>query len=188
MTAKEALQQIKALFSEANVPEAPSAPSVEQFKEYELATGGKVMIDSLEVGGLVTMPAADGGAPVPAPAGEHTLVDGITIQLDENGRIVEISSPEPETPANPELEAMKKKTEEMAAEIAAIKADYEARFAAQAASFEEQSKKAADKLDALRTILEEFFSTPSADPVAPEKFHTSKDDKISRFLERAKNL
>jgi hypothetical protein len=44
------------------------------------------------------------------------------------------------------------------------------------------------KLVALSNILAEFFAAPSADPVAPEKFHSSKDDKINRFLERAKSL
>lgn len=89
MNTNEILKSIKALFSDQPLPE-PVAPvaSVEpvqlEAKEYSLADGTKVMIDKLEIGGLVTLNDA------PAPMGEHYLADGSKIELDASGAIVSI--------------------------------------------------------------------------------------------------
>jgi hypothetical protein len=87
--------------------------------EYSLIDGTKVMISALEIGGKVEM--ADG---TPAPIGEHKLADGTSIQLDEAGIIIEISSPkedviveEPVAPAAPVAPAQD--TTAMAAELMA---------------------------------------------------------------------
>ena len=93
MNPKEALLQIRALFEDMPQvvePVAPVAPEVTKVEmaEYSLVDGTKVMISVLEIGGMVEM--ADG---TPAPAGEHQLMDGTSIQVDELGAIVEISSP-----------------------------------------------------------------------------------------------
>ncbi len=72
----ELLQEVKKLvFQEETMP----APS------YSLEDGTKIMIDKLEVGGVVTL--EDG---TPAPAGEHTLADGSKVVLAEGGVIAEI--------------------------------------------------------------------------------------------------
>lgn len=184
MTAKEALSQIKALFAEANAPEAPSAPATEQFKEYDLANGAKVMIDNLAIGGSVTVPGPD-GTPIPAPAGEHILADGQVITLDEAGMITEIEAPEVVTEVEDE---MKKKIEAMETELAEIKKKYDEKMSEAEQKFNDALKANDEKLVALKDVLVEFLSAPSADPVKPEAFHTSKDEKVNRFLEFAKSI
>ena len=67
MTAQEALLKIKAMFAEA-----AAQPQVEvaaaSFAEYVLASGAKVMIDKLELGGKVSL-VDELGNEAPAPAG-----------------------------------------------------------------------------------------------------------------------
>lgn len=189
MTAKEALSQIKALFAEENVQDAPSATPTEQFKEYQLADGNVVMIDNLALGGKVTVQGPEGE--IPAPAGDHILSDGTVVTTDEAGVITELEVPEIETEveAQPsETEMLKSKIAEMEAKIEEMGKGYKEKMEAQAAEFSAMVEKSNEKLVALSNVLTEFFAAPSADPVAPEKFHSSKDDKIKRFLERAKNL
>lgn len=183
MTTQEALNKIKALFAEQSAPEVPAAPPLEQFKEYLLADGAKVMIDKLEVGGMVTVPGEDGN-PIPAPAGDHILADGQVITLDEAGKITEIATPDVKVEIEKETELLKKKVEEMSAQMEAMKADYAARFEAQKAEFSEALAASSEKMLALRGVLEEFFSAPSADPINPEPRHVPKEDKINRFLQR----
>jgi len=180
MTPQEALSKIKALFADQVAPEVPSVPPVEQFKEYTLADGNKVMIDNLAPGGKVTIEGPEG--PVAPPAGDHILADGIVITTDEAGLITEIETPEIETEV--ETAAMKKKMEDMAAQIEQMKADYEARFNMQKEEFAIAIKASEDKMTSLRDVLVEFFAAPSADPIKPEPRHVSKDDKVSRFLQR----
>jgi hypothetical protein len=188
MTAKQALEQIKALFADENPQEAASATPVEQFKEYQLADGAKVMIDNLAVGGKVTVEGPEGE--IPAPAGDHILSDGTVITTDEAGLITEIQVPkiEVEIEKENETELLKKKVEEMEAKIEEMGKNYKEKMEAQAAEFSAMVAASESKLIALSNVLTEFFAAPSADPVAPEKFHSSKDDKVNRFLERAKNL
>ena len=126
MNAQEAILKIKALFEDNAAPveevKAEETPIVEETKvemaEYSLMDGTKVEITALEIGGSVTMP--DG---TPAPAGEHQLADGTSIQLDENGIIIEISSKEedaiPEEDTTGEMpEDMGKATDKKMAEMA----------------------------------------------------------------------
>jgi hypothetical protein len=78
----ELLQEVKKLvFQEETMP----APS------YSLEDGTKVLIDKLEVGGVVTL---EDGAP--APVGEHTLADGSMVVLSEGGVIAHIMPKEVE--------------------------------------------------------------------------------------------
>ena len=187
MTAKEALLQIKALFADENPQEAASASPVEQFKDYQLADGAKVMIDNLTIGGKVTVEGPEG--PIPAPAGDHILSDGTVVTTDEAGVITELEVPEMETESAPsEADMLKSKIAEMEAKIEEMGKNYKEKMEAQAAEFSAMVEKSNEKLVSLSNVLVEFFAAPSADPVAPEKFHSSKDDKINRFLERAKNL
>lgn len=180
MTPQEALSKIKALFADQVAPEVPSVPPVEQFKEYTLADGNKVMIDNLAPGGKVTIEGPEG--PVAPPAGDHILADGMVITTDEAGIITEMETPEIETEV--ETAAMKKKMEDMATQIEQMKADYEARFNMQKEEFAIAIKASEDKMTSLRDVLVEFFAAPSADPIKPEPRHVSKEDKVSRFLQR----
>jgi hypothetical protein len=98
----ELLQEVKKLvFQEETMP----APS------YSLEDGTKVLIDKLEVGGVVTL--EDGS---PAPVGEHTLADGSKVILAEGGVIAEIMPKEVEEKVEIEVESKdyedKKKEEE----------------------------------------------------------------------------
>ncbi len=120
MSPQEALLKIKAMFAEA---QATPEVAVANFAEYVLASGVKVMVDKLEVGGKVTL-LDEAGNEVPAPAGEHTLADGSVIVLDETGTILEIKVPEVEVEIEApesEVELMKKKVAEMEAQLEALK-------------------------------------------------------------------
>ena len=112
MNPQEFVANVKSLFNE----ETPSAPSVDAFAEYELKDGNKISIDNLEIGGKVVL--SDG---TPAPIGEHILIDGTTIQVDENGVIVEISSPmEDVIPEEEAPTANDMKVAELEAELKAL--------------------------------------------------------------------
>jgi len=94
MNAQEAILKIKALFEDnaAPVKEVEAEQTkVEETKvemaEYSLMDGTKVEISALEVGGSVNL--ADGSV---APAGDHELMDGTEITLDENGKIIAIET------------------------------------------------------------------------------------------------
>lgn len=184
MTAQEALLKIKAMFAEA-----AAQPQVEvaaaSFAEYVLASGAKVMIDKLELGGKVSL-VDEMGNEAPAPAGEHMLADGTKIVLDETATIVEIEAPEVEAPEAPveetEVELMKKKIATMEAQLEELKkgkADAEVKMA-------ENAEKFSKAINELTDVVIELTKTPSAQPTAPKeafnKHFDSKSDKISRFL------
>ena len=193
MTTLEAINKIKQMFAEAG--ELPSAMPLQSVAEYSLKSGAKVMIDKYEVGGKVTL-VDDGGNEVPAPAGDHELIDGSVMTLDENSIILSIKAPEVELPEAPEVEIesnkheeedmMKKKIEEMQRQLDEIKMAYDAKLASQEAKF---SKGMSDISD----VLVQLLNTPSANATeAPkEKFNQhieKKEDKISRFLAFAKTI
>ena len=107
MNAQEAILKIKALFEDnaAPVEEVQAEETkVEETKvemaEYSLMDGTKVEISALEVGGSVNL--ADGSV---APAGDHELMDGTEITLDENGKIIAIETKVLEVSPEAEVEA-----------------------------------------------------------------------------------
>jgi hypothetical protein len=203
MTTLEAIQKIKQMFVEVGelppyVEEAPmpSAEPTEAAKEYTLKSGLKVLIDSLAIGGKVAVLDEAGNA-VPAPAGEHELIDGTKIVLDENAAIVEVELPqaeiveeleegEPKEDEPKEDEEMKKKIEEMQKQLDDLKMSYDSKFTAQEVKF---SKAISDISD----VMIQMLNTPSADATeAPkDKFNQhieKKDDKMKRFLDFAKSI
>lgn len=197
MNAQEAILKIKALFEDNVAPvevEAEVAPIVEETKvemaEYSLMDGTKVEISALEVGGTVLL--ADG---TPAPAGEHQLMDGTGIQLDENGIIIEISAKEEDAipEEDTEVEAKKeedKKMQEMAEQFEAKFAEFvEAKIAAEK-RVEELESKIKQGFAQVADLIEALSNTPSADPIQkPNSFAsltTSKDMKEAR-LEKYRN-
>jgi len=116
----ELLQEVKKLVFQEETAPTPS---------YSLEDGTKIMIDKLEVGGVVTL--EDG---TPAPAGEHYLADGTEIILVEGGVIAEVKPKEvsvPEVPAQASEDMGKKKDAQMEEQFAAI----ESRIAANEQSF-----------------------------------------------------
>ena len=198
MTPLEAVLKIKAMFEEAGaaMPPAPvetPAPAelpIEAAKEYELKAGGKVMIDKLEVGGLVTI-ADEAGATAPAPAGDHELIDGMTITVDEKGAILSIKdAAEPvveveiDEPSETDL-----KIQALEAAIAELKKDNESKKA----MMSEQEQKFSKAISDLSDVIVGLISTPSASATEnpKDKFNQhveSKEDKIKRFLDLAKTI
>lgn len=195
MTTLEAINKIKQMFAEAGELPIASVEPTQSFAEYSLKSGAKVMIDKLEVGGKVSL-IDEAGVETPAPAGEHELIDGSIIVLDEAATILEIKVPQAEQPEGPEVEVevevpveedlMKKKIEEMQRQLDEIKMAYDAKLASQELKF---SKGISDISDVLVQIL----NTPSANATEQpkDKFNVhveSKDDKIGRFLAFAKSI
>jgi len=201
MTTLEAIQKIKQMFVEVGElpsyveePVAPSAEPTESAKEYSLKSGLKVMIDNLAIGGKVAVVDEAGNA-APAPAGEHELIDGTKIVLDEASSIVEIELPQAEVVEEvveakedepKEEDMMKKKIEEMQKQLDDLKMSYDQKLASQEAKF---SKGIADLSD----VMVQLINTPSADATeAPkDKFNQhveKKEDKMKRFLDFAKSI
>jgi hypothetical protein len=187
MNPKEALQQIRALFEDMPQVVEPQAPVAEEvtkveMAEYSLADGTKVMISALEIGGKVEM--ADG---TPAPQGEHQLMDGTSIQVDETGTIIEIASPkediveeEPVAPAQ-DTTAM---AEELKAEFAEQKSQLETKIA-------ELESKVKQGFAQVAELVEALSNTPTAEPTqkaanAFQSYVSSNDTKYER-LEKYRN-
>jgi len=187
----ELLQEVKKLvFQEETMP----APS------YSLEDGTKVLIDKLEVGGVVTL--EDGS---PAPVGEHTLADGSKVVLAEGGVIAEIMPKEVEEKVEIEIESKedekKKEEEEMKKKIA----EMEGRFSAYDASFsalksDYEGLKAAfgkqgEAMQGLINLVETLVNVPSQAPAeVPNNFKKvsvqTKADRIrnySNFVSQFKN-
>jgi hypothetical protein len=172
MNPKDALLKIRALFEDmpqepvvAAAPTEVPAPAETkvQMAEYSLVDGTKVMISALEIGGKVEM--ADG---TPAPMGEHQLADGTSIQLDEAGIIIEISSPkedviveEPVAPAEP------------AQDVTAMVAEVENKFNAQKEQLEKKISDLEDKVKQgfaqVAELVEALSNVPSTEPTQKSK-------------------
>jgi hypothetical protein len=206
MTPLEAIMKMKAAFEAAGLqfaPEpvvaepvvdpAPAVDPIEAAKEYDLKAGGKVMIDSLEVGGKVTI-KDEAGNEAPAPAGDHELVDGTVITLDETGVIAEVKAPVVDPVVDPIVEPVEPSETELKiaaleAAIAELKKDAEAKKA----MMSEVEVKFSKAINDMSDVIVGLINTPSASATEnpKDKFnaHTeSKEEKMQRFLERAKNL
>jgi len=193
MTAIEALNKIKAMFAEAG--ELPAVAPGLALAEYVLMGGAKVNIDKLEVGGKVEVIGEDGSLS-PAPVGEHELADGTKIVVDEAGIITSVSVPEAapsvevevEAKVDEEKEMMKKKIQQMEEELSAMKAKFSEVEGAAVA----QSEKFASAITQLTDVVVGLCNTPSVDPLPQAdksyKFVESKQSKIDKFLDMAKNL
>lgn len=177
MNAQEAILKIKALFEDNAAPvKEDDKEKVEETKmemsEYSLMDGTKIMISDLKVGGSVTM--ADG---TPAPVGDHELMDGTEITLDEDGKITEIevkvveASPEVDT----EVEAgadYKDKKEEMAEQFEAKIAELIEANNAQEAKVLDLENKVKQGFAQVAELIEALSSTPSQDPIKkPNSFN-----------------
>jgi hypothetical protein len=149
MDAKTILKNIKALFSELPAEPVAPAPVAEpiqvEMKEYSLADGTKVMLDKLEIGGMVTI------NDLPAPVGEHLLADGTKITLDEAGVIVEIEAAEPAEPVAPAPVAPVQMKD---ARVDALQAEV---------------NKLKDGFAQMVSLVEALTETPAAEPIEPQK-------------------
>jgi hypothetical protein len=180
MNAKEAILKIRALFEDMPQEEKPVEEAKQDFAEYQLADGTKVMISSLEIGGEVKL--EDGSF---APDGDHQLADGSQISVLD-GKITEIEAaekPEADMP-EVEVEAKDKKMEEMAAEFAAKISELNGLIEAlneKVSSIEDKSKQGFSQVV---DLIEEVTKMPQADPIEkPQsfKFEATKDIKFERL-------
>lgn len=174
----ELLQEVKKLVFQEETAPTPS---------YSLEDGTKIMIDKLEVGGIVTL--EDG---TPAPAGEHTLADGTKIVLAEGGVIAEIMPKEVEDPkveieveSKKDEEEMKKKIAEMESKFSA----YDASFSALQSDYEGLKAafgKQSEAMQGLINLVETLVNVPSQAPAeVPNNFKkhsaSTKEDKIRSY-------
>ena len=179
MNAQEAILKIKALF-EDNVAPVEEVQAEEtkvdetkvEMAEYSLMDGTKVEISALEIGGSVTIEGQ------PAPAGDHELMDGTEITLDENGIIVEIESKQVEAApeVDTEVEAKKeedKKMAEMAEQFEAKIAELiEAKNASDSKVLELENK-VKQGFAQVAELIEALSNTPSEDPIQrPNAFNS----------------
>jgi len=186
MNAQDAILKIRALFEDMPV-EAPKEEKPKETKvemaEYSLEDGTKIFISELAIGGIVTL--EDGSF---APMGEHKLADGTSIQVDDKGAIIEISSPAEDVIVEEAPEEMGKKQDEKMAEMESefkkqideLKAINEA-LQSKIQDIEFKNK---EGFSLVVSMLEEFSKVPSADPIeAPKsyKFEQSKDIKFDRL-------
>ena len=191
MTPLEALLQIKQMFAEMpqqnqEMPEVEVTiePAAPEYKEYVLKSGAKVKIDKLEVGGKVML-VDEAGNETPAPAGEHELADGMVIVLDEASTIVEIKEPQTEEAPAPAEEELKKKIEEMKAEIEKL-GDYKKK---QEEKMAEVESKFSQAIKDLSDVVIGLINTPSTEATEKpkqifNKVVPSKDSRIEYFLNK----
>lgn len=188
MNAKDAIMQIRALFEDMPMVDAPApAPApIEEvpvtFAEYSLMDGTKVMISEMAIGGEVTL--ADG---TPAPVGEHQLADGTKIVLDDASKILSIETPEAEAKEAEEVSAElgKKYEEKMADEIAALVSENE-NLKTQVAQLEAKVK---NGFSQVAELIEALTKTPNAEPIAQPKqnfsanvtTHQMKYEKLEKY-------
>jgi len=158
MEAKEILQKVKQYFNE--LAAAPEVDKMMDATEYELKDGGKVMIDKLEVGGVVMI---DGNAALP---GEAELVDGSKMTIGDNGVItaIKVAMPEEDEPVmedmNSKFAAFETLTSEKFANYEIKFSAYEQRFA----DYEVKMKKANKVIDELLKLSTLLVEAPSQAP------------------------
>ena len=187
MNAQEAILKIRALFEDAQVP--VEEPKAEQTKleaiEYSLMNGTKVMIDKLEVGGIV---ANSDGSPV--KAGEVTLADGTSIQIDDAGVIIEIASPaEDMQPEEMPVEEMEKKMDELAAEFQAKVDILNFEKEELQSKLKDLTDKTSQGFSQVLSLIEDMAKVPSADPIAKPNSFKYQDTKDLRYerMEKYRN-
>jgi hypothetical protein len=200
MNAQEAILKIKALFEDnvAPVEEVQAEETkVEETKvemaEYSLMDGTKVEISALEIGGLVTIEGQ------PAPAGDHELMDGTEITLDESGKIIEIETkveevtPEVDTELGDKKdyeEKMAELSEQFAAKLAEL---IEAKDASDLKVLELESK-VKQGFAQVAELIEALSNVPSADPIQkPSNFsefisnNDIKEERLNKYRQALLN-
>ena len=155
MDAQQILGKIKQVFNDLTAPVAPAAPMdvPTEPKEYEIMGGGTVLIDKLEVGGIVMI---DGN---PALVGVLELADGHKLTIGDNGVISEIEMPEmvePTLDVVEEAKKMKPLEEEMGAKFTAFETSTNTKFAsyeAKLSAYEQRFAANENQLGAYKTEL-----------------------------------
>lgn len=183
MEAKEILARLKEAFNDlvAPAPVLPAAPVAAMATDYELAGGGTVQIDVLEVGGIVMI---DGNTALP---GDLELADGTKLTVGDNGVI---SAVEPGMVA-----PVVAPVEDMGAKFSAFEtlanekfSSYETKFSAyeqRFADYEVKMKKANKVIEQLLQLSQLIVEAPivPADPsVRPINTFKEEEKKYSSIL------
>jgi len=193
MDAKEILSKVKEFFADLQNPATPvaaaappAAPAAPQ--SYPLKDGGEVMIDRLEVGGIVMI---DGN---PALPGDIELADGTKITIADNGAIAAITPGAPAAPAapgTPELDmgqkfsAFETATNEKFGEYETKFASYEQKFT----EYEVKLGKATKVIEQLLQLSQLIVDQPAAAPDTTVKTaNIFKEDKRENDKEFINNL
>ena len=162
MEAKEILARTKQFFNDlVNSPAPTPAPAALVATEYELKDGGKLMIDMLEVGGVVMI---DGN---PALPGDYELVDGTKMTIGDNGAITAITLAAPIEEVAPVMEDMGTKFAAFESLTAEKFANYETKFSAyeqRFADYEVKMKKANKVIDELLKLSTLLVEAPTQGP------------------------
>lgn len=166
MDAKEILGKVKQLFADLTAPAAPApapAAAADAPKEYEIAGGGKCMIDKLDVGGIVMIDGA------PALPGDLELADGTKITVGDNGVISAVTpgaAAPPAPPAPPSGEDMGAKFTQLEAATNEKFTAYEAKFSAYEQKFADYDVKLAKQNEMIEKLLQ-FGQLIVDKPAAP---------------------
>ena len=175
MNAQEAILKIKALFEDNAAPveevqaeETKVDETKVEMAEYSLMDGTKVEISALEVGGSVTIEGQ------PAPAGDHELMDGTEITLDENGKIIAIETKVEDVNPEAEVEAKDdKKMEDMAEQFNASIAELVEAKRVSDEKVLELENKVKQGFAQVAELIEALSNTPSTDPIQrPNSFNS----------------
>lgn len=179
MNAIEALEKIKALFSEGQEPTPAPAPEPAPtvFESYDLLDGSKIELTALEVGASATIKDANGDA-IPAPDAQYTMADGTEVSIA--GGVITAIEPkeEPNEPTEVEVEMAKFKDQ-----IEGQKVEIE-KLQSTIAQF-------STAMGSLIEVVETLAQAPSVEPsVTPQSFKHVEPlaSKEERLLSKLKNL
>jgi spore coat protein CotH len=161
MKATEIILKLKEQFAE--LVNQPTQTPVAMISA-TLEDGTAIEVTALEVGGIVTI------AGVPAPTGEHKLMDGTIIVVGENGAIMEIKPKVEEVP----VEEVPPMVEDMGAKFSSLEnstkekfATYEEKFASyetKFAQYESKLNKATQLIEGLMNLTKTLAETPTGTP------------------------
>jgi hypothetical protein len=153
-----------------------------------LKDGTAIEITEMMVGGIVTIEG------MPAPVGEHILMDGTTIVVGDNGAIMEIK-PATEEVANPAIPEEPIGQEDMSAKFAAFESATNEKFAAyedKFAAYEVKLTQANKVIEGLMQISKMLVEAPQAQADSSVKnsnaFSEVKKDARAEFENFSKSI
>lgn len=129
-------------------PAAAAAPPPPAGTEYEVAGGGKCMIDKLEVGGIVLIDGA------PALPGDLELADGTKLTVGDNGVISAVTPGAAAPPPPPAGDDMGAKFTALETTTNEKFTAYEAKFAAYEQRFQQYDTKLAQYSEMINKLLQ----------------------------------
>jgi hypothetical protein len=171
----QVLNELKAFKDKffGDMPQPTPAAPAQLGAEVLLKDGTPVMIDKMEVGGMVTINGA------PAPAGEHELQDGTKLTVGEGGIIASIGAATAE-PAPTDYSSQFAAYEERLT-------TYESQFAEHTQAFQtltQEFGQAKEQMRQLVEIVEKFMAQPSADTTVGNQNQFNSQKEITKEEKR----